>query len=408
MKPTIDPVDDSRRIDFLDILRGFAVLGIQAMNIQSFSMPGAAYFNPLAYGDFAGLNGAVWWASDLLANRKFMTVFSMLFGAGIMLMYTRAEAAERPLAGLHYRRMFWLLLFGLAHAYLLWVGDILVAYAVCGLVLFLYRKLRAGWLLAHGIIALVIGSGLLLMAGLSAPHWPPEQLAEFRADFLPASPKIAEELAVHRGGWLEAFRWRFNESLEMQLFVIPFYTIWRGTGAMLMGMALFKWGVITGQAESRVYRVLLALALLVGLPASWYGAHLAISGGWEPEIAFFLDAQWGYWGSVLIALGWISALVMATRAGIWPAMQKRLAATGRMAFTNYILTTIVCTLIFHGHGLGLFGHVSRMGQAGITVAVWALLLWISPIWLARFRYGPIEWAWRSLSYGKRQAWRRNA
>ena len=407
MKPTIDPVHDAQRIAFLDILRGFAVLGILAMNIQSFAMPGAAYFNPLAYGDMTGLNGLVWWAADLLANRKFMTIFSMLFGAGFLLMVTRAQAADRPIAGLHYRRMFWLLIFGLAHAHLLWVGDILVAYAVSGFLLFLFRKARPGWLLANGLIFLLIGSSLMLMAGLSSPYWPPEQLADFEQNFLPGTAKLLEEVEIHRGGWLEAFRWRVGESLEMELAVIPFYMLWRATGAMLIGMALFRWDVITGRASARVYRVLLALALLVGLPLTLYGGHLATASGWDPVPSFFLYSQWGYWGSILIALGWMSALLLATRAGLWRAMQERLAAAGPMDFTNYILTTLICTLIFHGHGLGLFGHVSRVGQAGITVAVWVLILWISPLWLARFRYGPLEWAWRSLSYGKRQAFRRS-
>lgn len=406
MPQALGPVREVERIEFLDILRGFAVLGILAMNIQSFAMPQAAYFNPTAFGDFTGLNRLVWLAANTLANQKFMTIFSMLFGAGIVLMHERAQAEGRPFAGLHYRRMFHLLLFGLAHAYLLWSGDILVCYALSGMIVFLFRRARPGWLLASGLGLLLVGSGLLLMAGLSAPYWPPEQLVEFELDFRPTAARIAEELAAFQGGWLEAFHWRFDESLEMQVFVIPFYMLWRAAGAMLIGMALFKWDLITGRASGAVYRILLALGLLLGVTATVHGGHSQLAGGWDPVRAFFLDSQWGYWGSLLIALGWLSALRMAAGAGVLGGLRARLAACGRMAFTNYILQTLICTLIFQGHGLALFGRVSRVGQAGITVAIWLLLLWISPLWLDRFRYGPLEWLWRSLAYATRQSWRR--
>lgn len=406
MPQALGPVREVERIEFLDILRGFAVLGILAMNIQSFAMPQAAYFNPTAFGDFTGLNRLVWLAANTLANQKFMTIFSMLFGAGIVLMHERAQAEGRPFAGLHYRRMFYLLLFGLAHAYLLWSGDILVCYALSGMIVFLFRRARPGWLLASGLGLLLVGSGLLLMAGLSAPYWPPEQLVEFELDFRPTAARIAEELAAFQGGWLEAFHWRFDESLEMQVFVIPFYMLWRAAGAMLIGMALFKWDLITGRASGAVYRILLALGLLLGVTATVHGGHSQLAGGWDPVRAFFLDSQWGYWGSLLIALGWLSALRMAAGAGVLGGLRARLAACGRMAFTNYILQTLICTLIFQGHGLALFGRVSRVGQAGITVAIWLLLLWISPLWLDRFRYGPLEWLWRSLAYATRQSWRR--
>jgi uncharacterized protein len=109
---------------------------------------------------------------------------------------------------------------------------------------------------------------------------------------------------------------------------------------------------------------------------------------------------------LLVALGWLSALALVVRAGWWRELRRRLAACGRMAFTCYILTSVICTTLFYGHGLGLFGRVSRVGQAGITLAVWLLLLWLAPFWLARFRYGPLEWLWRSLAYRKRQPWRR--
>ncbi|MBM4118858.1 DUF418 domain-containing protein [bacterium] len=409
MENLLAPVREPERIDFLDVLRGFAVCGILAMNIQSFAMPGAAYFNPLAYGDFTGANYLVWLLANALANQKFMTLFSMLFGAGVLLMCDRARAAGRGAAGLHYRRMGWLLLFGLAHAYLVWAGDILVDYALCGLLVFVFRKARPGWLLASGLLFLLIGSLMMLMAGLTAgTYWPPEQLAAFEARMQPSAAKLAEELAAYRGTWLTSFRARAAESAEMQLTVFPFFTFWRVMGVMLLGMTLYRWRVLTGEAAGRVYGWLIGLALLVGLPATIYGAQRQLATGWDPIPSFFLHAQWGYWASLLVALGWLGALVLLVRASLWSGLRRRLAACGRMAFSCYILTSLICTALFYGHGLGLFGRVSRLGQAGITLAVWLFLLWLAPFWLARFRFGPLEWLWRSLAYRARQPWRRRA
>ncbi len=151
-----EPVSERERIFTLDVLRGFAVLGILPMNIQDFSMPGAAYLNPTAYGDLHGANYWVWLLSHLLADEKFMTIFSMLFGAGIFLMTSRIEAAGQPSAALHYRRMGWLVLFGLLHAYLLWSGDILFSYGVCGLLVFLFRKWRPRTSLIVGALSLAV------------------------------------------------------------------------------------------------------------------------------------------------------------------------------------------------------------------------------------------------------------
>ncbi len=139
-RSSLGPVQGSERIQSLDVMRGVAVLGILVMNIQSFAMIGAAYMNPTAYGDLEGVNGWVWYLGHLFADMKFMTIFSMLFGAGVIVMTSRREAAGQSSAGVHYRRMVWLLVFGLAHAYLLWYGDILYTYALCGFVLYLFRK----------------------------------------------------------------------------------------------------------------------------------------------------------------------------------------------------------------------------------------------------------------------------
>ena len=162
MRSRIKPTKRSERIQSLDILRGFAVLGILIMNIQSFSMPGSAYSNPLAYGDLTGINKLVWIVSHILADQKFMNIFSILYGAGIILVTSRAELKTGKSIGLHYRRTFWLLILGLIHAHLIWYGDILVAYSISALILFPLRKLRPSVQFIIGVFLFSIHSIIYL------------------------------------------------------------------------------------------------------------------------------------------------------------------------------------------------------------------------------------------------------
>ena len=195
------PVEVADRIASLDVLRGFAVLGILVMNIQLFAMPQVAYFNPTAYGDFSGINFFSWLISYLFVNQKFFSIFSLLFGAGICLFADRAEARSGRSAGLHYRRMFWLLVFGLMHAYLLWSGDILVAYALCGSVIFLLRNRSPRALVVIGLAAFSVVSVLFIAIGMTTEFIPDEDVAEIAAVWAPDAVEIDAELVAYRGGW---------------------------------------------------------------------------------------------------------------------------------------------------------------------------------------------------------------
>jgi uncharacterized protein len=399
------PLQEVDRVVAIDVLRGFALLGILVMNMKTFAMIGAAYFFPTAYGDLGGANLVVWWLADLLANRKFMTIFSLLFGAGVILQTARFDAAGRSFRGIYYRRLFWLWVFGLIHSYVFWEGDILVTYAIAGLLLYPMRKMRARTLMIIGLIVLVVGSAIMLSSGLAAPHWDEHQKAEFIADWQPDQQAVAEEEAAFRGSWLTEIKFRYPRVLEMHLFVIPYYLFWRAFGVMLMGMAMFKWGLLGGQ-RTKTYRVWIVLGLLVGLPLSAWGAARQFASGWEPITAFMVDSQFGYWGSLPVTLGLMGLVFLTIGSGRLSGLKTRLAAVGRMALTNYLLQTVLCTFIFFGRGLGLFGSVSRVQQMGIVLLVWLFQLWISPWWLARYNFGPMEWLWRLLSYGKRPPFRR--
>jgi len=399
---TILPVQADERKITLDVLRGFAVLGILVMNIQNFAMIPAAYLNPMAYGDMNGLNKIVWLLSHFFTDLKFMGLFSVLFGAGIILITLRIEQNEQNSASIYYRRTFLLLIFGAIHGYLLWSGDILFSYALCGLVLFLFRKASPKKLLIWGLIVLSVASVLYLLSGFSMPMWPPESLKETMQSWQPHADYYAKQIEALRGGFAEQLTYRIPETLKFQTFLFLFYIGWRAGGLMLIGMALYKWGILTAGFPNRFYRNMALIGFIAGGSIIAFGISENFAVGWTLEFSMFFGMQYNYWGSLGMIAFYIGVIMLVCKAGIFPVITKSLAAVGRMAFSNYIIQTIICTFIFYGHGLALFGEVERSGQILIVFGVWLLQMVISPVWLKYFRYGPLEWLWRSLTYMKIQ------
>ena len=375
------------------------MLGILVMNIQSFAMPSAAYTNPTAYGDLTGLNLFTWVASHLLVDQKFMTLFSLLFGAGVCLFADRAEARSGRSAGLHYRRMFWLLLVGVAHAYLLWSGDVLVTYAVCGCLVFLVRNRPPKTLLLTGLATFSVASLLSIGFGVMALGLPEEAALEIAAAWAPSIAEIESQLLAYRGAWLAQQSQRLNDTVMMHTTVIPGLLFWRAAGIMLIGMALYRWRVLDASRSDAFYRRLTLIGFGAGVPVVAAGIWHDFAGGWSWDRSFFLGSQFNYWGSLAMALGYVGLVMLAIRRGWLTSLQARLVNAGRMAFSNYIAHTVICTTLFYGHGFGLFGHVERWQMLLIVIGVWALQLWWSPLVLRRFRYGPLEWVWRTLTYG---------
>ncbi len=398
----LSPVPQQERIESIDVLRGFAVLGILVMNIQSFAMIGSAYLNPTCFGDLTGVNYTVWFLSHLLADMKFMTIFSMLFGAGIVLSTRRKENTSGGSAGLHYRRMAWLLLFGLLHAYLLWYGDILFTYALCGMIVYLFRKFRATTLIVLGLLVVAVGSAISVLIHYSMPHWPPEAIQELEQDWRPNAEKMATEIAAYTGSYLGQFAHRAKAAFFFETFLFLMEFLWRAGGLMLVGMGLHKLGVFSAGRSTKTYALFILLAVTVGLPLILYGVRRNEALGWDMKSCFFMGMQFNYWGSLLVSMGWVGCIMLLCKHGLVRPLTRSLAAVGQMAFTNYILQTVICTFVFYGHGLGLFGRVERRHQILIVFAVFLFQLIASPWWLRRFRFGPLEWLWRSLTYARRQ------
>ncbi len=401
------PVTQAERIMSIDVLRGFAVLGILVMNIQSFSMIGSAYINPTSYGDLTGINFVVWLVSHVLADAKFMTIFSMLFGAGIVLMTSRREMSGRGSAGVHYRRMGVLLVIALLHAYLLWYGDVLYYYAMCGFLVYLFRRWRPGPLLIVGIGSIAVGSAISIFFGWSMQFWPPDAAQNTMSFWMPTEEAVAREMAAHHGDYVGLLAYRAPTTVFFQTFLFLTEFLWRAGGVMLVGMGLYKVGVFSAKLSSRAYVLFIVVAVLIGLPVVLYGVHRNFAAEWKAEYSFFFGPRFNYWGSLLVSLGWASVVMLACKHDVLPAFRRALAATGQMAFTNYLMQTVICTTIFYGYGFGLFGKVERKHQILIVFAVWAFQLVLSPLWLRIFRFGPLEWLWRSLTYMKAQPMRRD-
>jgi uncharacterized protein len=296
-----------------------------------------------------------------------------------------------------------LLLFGLAHAYLLWVGDVLYTFAVCGMLLYPFRKLPPWPLLLSGCGLLVMLAVLSLGMGRSMVSWPPNQLDAFvRENWQPTAVALAAEADIYHGGWLQEVAYRAPIALQLETHLFLIRLAWRAGGLMLIGMALYKWGVFTASRSRRFYLAMIAVGALFGLPLVAWGVHRNFAAGWDPKYSFFFGSQFNFWGSIPVAIGWIGAVMLACKSPRGLRFCRPLAAVGQMALSNYLMHTIVCSFVFYGIGLGLFGLVDRVAQIEIVVAIWALQLVVSPLWLSYFRFGPAEWLWRSMTYLKLQ------
>lgn len=405
LPPVCAPVPVPERVPALDVLRGLAVLGILAVNLQSFALPEAAYANPTIYGDFAGANFAAWLLVHVFAEGKFIALFSLLFGAGIVAFNARLEARGQGSLGLHYRRMGWLAAFGLIHAYALWYGDILVTYAVTGMVAYAFRGLAPRWQFMLGAASLLPPLLLVLLLQAGVAFLPEELRRPLMAEWQPDAEALALEVAAYRGGWLEQMPRRALSALYLQV-SLPLVTGWWTGGLMLMGMALFRWGVLSAERSAAFYRRLVVAGLLAGTPLIAAGVAWNLAHGWSAERSMFVGTQFNAFGALGFAAAWLGLVMLAVQRGVWPAGQRALAAVGRAALSSYLGQTLVGTTLFYGHGLGLFGWLERWELLLVLAVVWAGQIACSILWLRRFRYGPAEWLWRSLTYWRPQPLRR--
>jgi uncharacterized protein len=413
-----DAAPAGERIATLDIVRGVAVMGILAMNIVGFAMPVAAYLNPMAFGTQGPADLASWVFSFILIDGKMRGLFSFLFGASLLLVVERAEASGRNPAVVHYSRMFWLLVFGLIHFYLIWWGDILSLYAPIGMIAFLFRRMSTRQMLHIGAFLILAQFALFSLftldlfqqaAAAAAPGASAGTIAGWAdtQDGIGLYPPahLARILATYRGPWLGivADNWVQNGGE-------PLIAIWQFGGEtlayMLFGMAALRSGFLTGDWSDRAYRRVAAFGFAIGIPAYAVFAWLILQDHFDVPmlVALSVAAPVLTRPPMIVA---IAALVILLTRRRGP-LTERIAAAGRAAFSNYLGTSILMTALFYGWGLGLFGTLSRIQLWVPVVTMWALMLLWSKPWLDRFHYGPFEWLWRSLARLQFQPMRRQA
>lgn len=387
----------------IDAVRGFAVLGILLMNIVSMGLPGNAYVNPMHYGGHTGADLWAWLLAHIFVDGKMRALFTMLFGASMLLIADRAEGQEPGPAAVHYRRVFWLFVIGMIHCWLIWYGDILVTYALAGAIVFLARRWPPHRQAIAGIVVLLLLAAYNLsgwwhfsyLQDVAASNAPGAADArEALAELSGASTTAAQEIVGYRGRYVDVLRARAPTATFFQTYLLLTAALPEAIGLMLVGMSLFRTGFFAGDWEEQRYR---RLAWLVPLAAgATIPMTLLLQGTRWNAVTELLGYAYNTVAAPSMALGYAAAIILFVRSRALPGMVERLAAVGRMALTNYLGASILATTLFYGYGFGRFAHYSRAELYIVVLAIWTLQLWLSPIWLRHFRFGPFEWLWRSL------------
>ncbi len=450
MAVTTAPATSSDRIGALDVIRGVAVLGILIMNIMAMGLPLEAVMHPTVAGGTDGADYWSWFIANTFVEGSMRTLFSALFGAGFILLLDRLEARGVGLqaADIHYRRLAFLAAFGMVDMYVFyWEGDILFLYAIVGAFLFPFRRLPAGWLIAAA-------AGLVAFGMLLQPSWPDsmeqsrasyQTLVERRAEIAetntmpdeaveqelaeletasqawitdseiarPSEEQIEADIAHHRSSYFSQLRTNFltyTEAQRERLFVMlipnPDALV-----AMLLGIALMRLGILSGKARASTYALMLAGGYGIGVPLSLWETMAYANSGFD--ILSFARSNLTYdIGRLSMACGHAGLILLLCKWGgagvIGRGLSFALASVGRMALTNYLLHSICALFLFTGAGLALYGALSRSELLLVMLGIWALNIAFSIFWLNRYRFGPAEWLWRSLTYWEIQPLKRSA
>ena len=397
-RPT--PIADAGRIDAIDTLRGFAIFGIYAVNITTFSWPSTAMNDPTAMGD-------TWWnrfgftLTNTALTGKFMFIFALLFGATIVFFDrkttpTDREPRVRDGSGLWARRQGVLLAFGVAHAVFIWYGDILAPYAVVGLgIAWWLRKLSWTWHLGLGLAMHSLGSALLVGLFLL--------VTEFSGG--DSSQQFESEMNAHTGGYFGLMLYRVVFVAIFWTIVGPIFALQIGA-LMLWGISLARAGILTAQRPVSYYAKWAMILLPVGavLVGGAFGLMRSALGEETAGLAWVGVAQLI---GVPLGLGYAALVLWVSVAGAVPIVTKALANVGRMGLTNYLLQSVISAFVFYGWGLGFYAEIGYPGLFGVIAGMWAFNIAFSAAWLSVFRIGPVEWLWRALTYGTMPELRRS-
>jgi uncharacterized protein len=434
-KVSVAPVSEAQRLRLVDALRGVALLGILLMNIPGFAMP--HYFSESFKGDPTNIN---FWVNAIITvafEGKMRALFGMVFGAGVLLFVSKKQQTGKPVTGLFYRRMLWLILFGLIHAHLiLWIGDILYLYGFCGMIVYLFRNVKSAYL--------VLGVPLVAAVDFTAGTLLYREIRARRIAYVEASNAASEGKTLTAAQDRSLSQWREIEktlipnredvkantrkmksdyatvagylrplAFEIETKLMP-VIIWDSLALMLLGLALYRWGFLSGNWANRDYWRVMSIGYGIGLPLVIYSFYH--NSRYHPTLEASLrrmemvPIEWTGliypFQRILLVMAHVSAIILLYKSRYAQRLFRRLEAVGQMAFTNYIMQSIIFTLFFFGYGLNYYAELEFYQLYFIVIAIWALQLLVSPLWLRFFFYGPLEWVWRSLTYWHRQPFRR--
>ncbi len=410
--PTLSPTVGSDRVEIVDILRGFALLGIVIVNMGLIGVP--VYGLAVDMADWPGQpNQAAEWLIRVFAEGKFYPLFSFLFGWGLAAQMRRAEAQGVPFVPLYLRRLAALLLIGVVHAVLFWEGDILVIYALLGALLLLFRHRSRRTILLWAVMSLL--APVVIMAGLAGlVQWGVSQGAaagidaSFAETITSMQQAAAQATAVYAGGSYGAIVAQHIRDLTFLYPSMLFFFMPTVFGMFLLGLLAGREGLFHDvPAHLRTFRRLAVWGLSLGLLGSvTYTYAQEVSNRAVPGGMSVLVQVGGNLGGPLLSLGYVGAIVLLAQQASWLRRLEVFAPVGRMALSNYLAQSVFYLLVFTGVGLGLYGVTGPAIQLLLAVALYAAQAMFSAWWLARFRFGPAEWLWRTLTYGRRQPMRR--
>lgn len=433
--PIIAPVSESSRIILIDILRGFALLGILLMNIPGFSM--ADYSFEAFKNDPDSFNFWLFQFIGIFFEGKMRAMFGMVFGAGVLLFIANKSTKGTSVHALYYRRMFWLLLFGLIHSHLLlWIGEILYLYAVCGMILYLFRNVPPKYLVwAVPIVAVVsFVAGTIQYQDIrtkriayteatkaktenkiltAAQNKALTEWREIEKTMIPNREDAKANTQKMKSDYSTVASYLRPIAVDIQTQYLPF-EVWDSLALMLLGLALFKWGFLTGTWSNKDYWMVVKIGYGLGLPLVIYSNYYAFHhfSTLEANLARMEQVPINWvnliypFQRILLVMAHAASLILLYKSGVVQGLMNRLVAVGRMAFTNYISHSVICTLFFFGYGLNYYAELEFYQIYFVVLVIWVFQLIISPIWLRYFLFGPLEWLWRSLTYWKMQPFKR--
>ncbi|PSK99820.1 DUF418 domain-containing protein [Cecembia rubra] len=431
MEQAPKPAVLTERIDIIDIIRGIALLGILILNIPYFSME--EYFTEPWSQDTANTNFWVHAVNIIFFEGKMRALFSMVFGAGIVLFTTNKEKAGKSATWLFYKRMIWLTLFGLAHAHLiLWMGDILYFYGLIGMLAFLFRKMKPKYLAMGVPIVAIIGfvASTLFMqnirgeyleaktamekqeAGEALGEKELEAIAaweETRKEMIPNKDEVVENTALMKGSYSDVAGHVRPKAFDGQTKYLIF-SIWDMLALMLLGIALYKWGFLTMKWTTDQYIKTIWIGYGIGLPLVIFSfvyntIHFPnVEAGLkyiEEHSIMWVNLIYDF-QRILIMMAHVALVIVLYQKGYLTRLMNGLRAVGQLAFTNYVMHSVICTLVFFGYGLNQYAEWEYYQLYYLVIGIWIFQLVISPIWLKYFLFGPLEWLWRCLTYGRVQ------